>query len=90
MTRNHVIETWNTLPIQTALDNHLVPLIYGDVVFDEQIGGTILSTEELFIDLSKHLVPDVILLAGIEPGVWQNYPAKDIIISRITPATFQN
>ena len=88
ITRNHAVQSWNTLPIQSALYNHLVPLIHGDVVFDEQIGGTILSTEELFIALSKYLVPDQILLAGIEPGVWQNYPAQDIIISKITPATF--
>jgi isopentenyl phosphate kinase len=88
ITRNHAVQSWNTTPLQMALKNHLVPLIHGDVVFDEQLGGTILSTEELFIALSKHLVPDQILLAGIEPGVWQNYPEKDTIISKITPATF--
>lgn len=90
ITRNHAIHSWNTIPIQSALSNRLVPLIHGDVVFDEKIGGTILSTEELFIALSKYLVPDHILLAGIEPGVWQNYPTKDAIISKITPATFMS
>ena len=36
-----------------ALEAGLLPVIYGDVVFDRQPGGTILSTEDLF----THLVP---------------------------------
>lgn len=88
VTRNHAIQSWNTIPILSAMHNSLVPLIHGDVVFDEQIGGTILSTEELFMALVKYIVPDYILLAGIEPGVWQNYPAMESIIPLITPASF--
>lgn len=88
ITHNHTVQSWNITPLISALDHHLVPLIYGDVVFDEQIGGTILSTEELFTELSKYIIPDLILLAGIEPGVWQNYPATESIVPKITPSSF--
>ncbi len=88
ITQNHHITDWNTSPIEQALQARLVPLIHGDVVFDREIGGTILSTEELFIKLSANLPPDRILLAGIEPGVWKNYPAMDEILPLITPSSF--
>ena len=39
---------WDTYPLQSALSNGLLPVIHGDVVFDEVRGGTILSTEDLF------------------------------------------
>lgn len=84
ITNDHAVSDWDAFTIQTALENRLIPLIHGDVVFDLKIGGTILSTEDLFITLANHILPDRILLAGIEPGVWQNYPARDEIIPSIS------
>jgi isopentenyl phosphate kinase len=80
---------WNLTPIQLALQAGLVPVVHGDVVFDLQWGGTILSTEDLFTGLAKNLKPDRILLAGIEEGVWLDYPERSTLVSRITPQTFQ-
>jgi isopentenyl phosphate kinase len=60
-------------------------VIYGDVIFDRVRGGTILSTEDLFAHLAVHLRPARILLAGIEPGVWADYPACTRLIPEITP-----
>ena len=88
ITQNHTIKSWDTYQVEQALKNYLVPLVYGDVVFDRTLGGTILSTEELFAYLSKKLTPDRILLAGIEPGVWNDFGSRDFIISRITPSSF--
>jgi len=79
-----------TRPIQTALDHGLVPLVFGDVAFDDQIGGTIISTEDIFGFLALALRPQRILLAGHYPGVMDN---DRNVIPRITPAThkdFQN
>ena len=46
---------WDIFPIKSALSNGLLPVIHGDVVFDEVRGGTILSTEDLFIHLAAGL-----------------------------------
>jgi len=84
-TRNHQVIQWEMTGINTALKNGLLPLVYGDVVFDLQIGGTILSTEDLFEYLAAELKPERILLAGIEPGIWQDFPDRSEIFKRITP-----
>jgi isopentenyl phosphate kinase len=84
-TRNHVIQNWNTIAIRSALDHRIVPLLNGDVVLDEKIGGTIVSTEELFVSLAESILPDRILLAGVEPGVWRDFKKRDAILDRIDP-----
>jgi isopentenyl phosphate kinase len=63
----------------------VVPVVYGDVVFDSLRGGTILSTEEQFEFLSAEFEPERILLAGIEPGVWADFPQKTTILPSISP-----
>jgi isopentenyl phosphate kinase len=64
-------------------------VIFGDVVFDEVRGGTILSTEKLFNYLVKAFDPERILLAGLEDAVWEDFPARTRRIERITPASFE-
>ena len=63
----------------------MIPLVNGDTIFDDQRGGTILSTEDLFIYLARQLHPERILLAGLEEGVWADYPACTQLIGEITP-----
>jgi isopentenyl phosphate kinase len=58
--------------------------VYGDTVFDRARGGTILSTEDLFDHLAMQLHPTRILLAGLESGVWQDYPACTRLVPVIT------
>ena len=82
------VTNWETGPILDALKQSFVPLVYGDVIFDEILGGTIISTEEIFFHLLHILQPCKILLAGIEPGIWQDFPAQERIIHKITPQTF--
>lgn len=84
-TRDRQVIHWDVTPIKTSLDNGLLPVIYGDVVFDEVLGGTILSTEELFAHLALSLHPDRILLAGLEAGVWGDFPARSRLVPEITP-----
>lgn len=74
MTNDHQISDWETTSIQSALANGLLPIVYGDVSFDSKLGGTIVSTEEQFQYLAKELKPGRILLTGIEPGIWRDYP----------------
>jgi isopentenyl phosphate kinase len=79
---------WDLFPIQTALSNGLLPVIHGDVVFDKTMGGTILSTEDLFAYLAHHLHPHSILLSGLEAGVWADFPAHEHLLAEITPGSF--
>ncbi len=82
-TTNQTLKTWNPQPIQAALNAGLVPLVQGDVIFDDQLGGTILSTEEIFKFLALHLKPEKILIAGQDEGVWSDYPECSHLIPEI-------
>lgn len=84
------VSVWETTPIRMALASGIVPVIFGDVVFDEVRGGTILSTENLFAYLVKALHPERVLLAGIEEAVWEDYPTRTRPIERITPQSFED
>ena len=85
---NRKVANWDIHPLRQALAAGLLPVIYGDVVFDLGQGGTIFSTEDLFVYLAKILKPSTILLAGIEEGVWSDFPTCTQFIDRITPSTF--
>ncbi len=76
---------WDLYPLQMALGHRLLPVVHGDVVFDEARGGTILSTEDLFAHLARELRPNRILLAGLEEGVWEDFPARTKLVPQITP-----
>jgi isopentenyl phosphate kinase len=77
--------SWDLTPIRQALEAGLLPVVYGDVVFDRQRGGTILSTEDLFSYLAHQLTPKRLLLAGLEAGVWADFPICNQLIPEITP-----
>jgi isopentenyl phosphate kinase len=88
ISRDGQVAAWNLGPIHRALAAGLVPVVFGDVVFDEVRGGTILSTEDLFEYLARTLRPSRLLLAGIEPGVWADFPACTRLLERITAESF--
>lgn len=85
---NGQVSYWDMTPIRMALAAGIVPVIFGDTVFDEVRGGTILSTEDLFMHLTRALHPERILLAGLEAAVWEDFPARTRKIERITPESF--
>lgn len=86
---DHQITNWSTSNIVHALQAGLVPVIFGDVVFDRKIGGTIESTEELFSYLCTRLKPGRILIAGVEDGVWLDYPANTKLCTQISSANIE-
>ena len=77
-------------PIKKSLEAGLLPVVQGDVAFDRETGSTILSTEMIFRYLAPQLKPDVVLLAGIEPGVYSHYPPEGEVLARITSAEISN
>ena len=88
LAENGALRRWDVAPLQAALEAGLVPVTYGDVVFDTQRGGVIVSTEEIFAFLAPLLRPARVLIAGVEAGVWADYPARTRVVPEITPASF--
>ena len=82
------LQSWDLRPLEAALNAGLLPVVYGDVAFDADWGGTILSTEDLFETLAIRLEPQFVLLAGIEPGVWQDFPVCTQTFPEIHSDTF--
>jgi isopentenyl phosphate kinase len=78
-----VIETMALAPIRSALEHDLIPLVFGDVAMDDERGGTIVSTEDVFRYLAQPLKPKRILLVGRDAGVLTHWPAGEVI-SEIT------
>jgi len=77
------LEYLDTHPMHTALTRGLVPLVYGDVALDEVRGGTIVSTEDIFLYLAGELRPARILLLGEVDGVLDS---GGVVIPYITPS----
>jgi isopentenyl phosphate kinase len=88
ITNNGKITSWNLEPMKAALGKILIPVVQGDVVIDSSLGGTIVSTEEVFTHLASTLKPKRILLAGIEAGVWKDYPTCKQLIKTIDNKSF--
>lgn len=79
------ISKWDLFQLNISLQQGLLPVIHGDVAFDDKRGGTILSTEDIFVYLAAELHPSRILLAGLEDGVWEDFPARTKLIRELTP-----
>ncbi len=76
-------------PLRTALEHRLLPLVYGDVGFDDTREMTIISTEMIFAYLAPVLKPTRILLGGIVDGAFTADPLQNPsaqLIREITPA----
>jgi len=67
-------------PIERALEAGLLPVVAGDVAFDRVWGSTIVSTERVFTFLAPRLLPSRVLLAGIEHGVYADFPASKAVL----------
>jgi isopentenyl phosphate kinase len=82
--RDGVLEYLDTHPLHAALARGLVPLVYGDVALDNVRGGTIISTEDIFVFLTEELLPERILLLGQVAGV---LTPDGSVIPHITPSS---
>lgn len=74
--RDGAIVAIESRPILAALDRGLIPLVFGDVAFDETQGATIVSTEEVLAALVPVLHPGRLTLAGMVDGVFTADPAR--------------
>jgi len=89
VSNNRKVTSHNSLTIGKALEAHIIPVVHGDVAFDESLGGTILSTEDVFAFLAEQFPPTRILLAGIEAGVWEDFPARTRLVKEIQNSDYE-
>jgi len=85
-----IITHWDLTSLHSALRAGVIPVIYGDIVFDTVRGGTILSTEKLMSYLAQELLPKRILLAGLENGVWADFPTRIRKVEKLTPQMYES
>ena len=76
---NGNLTTLDTTSIKHSLESGIIPIVHGDICFDEIHGASIVSTESIFVYLSKSLTPTNVYIAGVEEGVHTIYPDGDII-----------
>ncbi len=78
------LHRWETASLAHALTHRLVPVIHGDVAFDEVQGSAIISTEQLLAHLAAlpALQPSRIVLVG-ESGVYTADPRRNPQAERI-------
>jgi isopentenyl phosphate kinase len=75
--RSGELISMETRPVAEALSHGLIPLVYGDVAFDEVWGCAIISTEQIFACLAHELRPSRIVLASIVEGVYDSDPLQN-------------
>lgn len=85
--RGGIIQFMALKPLEQALEHRLLPLIYGDVAFDEWQGGAILSTEQVFTFLAQNLNVSQIVILGEVDGV---YDLDHRLIPKITPENYDS
>ncbi|HNK64259.1 MAG TPA: isopentenyl phosphate kinase [Anaerolineales bacterium] len=89
VSENRKVIHHNIMAIRKSMNAHILPVVYGDVAFDEALGGTILSTEDVFKFLVEQFSPARILLAGIEAGVWEDFPARTRLVKQVQLSDYE-
>jgi len=84
------VEVWDPALILQTLASGLIPVVQGDVVFDRSLGGSILSTEAVFEYLALQLKPNRILLAGLLPGVFSDFPQNLSLVGTLHAKDAEN
>jgi isopentenyl phosphate kinase len=77
VTSDGKITDFFTNPIEAAIAAGLLPVVFGDCVFDTVKGCSIVSTEQIFSHLSGVLQPSRVLVVGLVDGVYTADPQKD-------------
>ncbi len=80
----------NFSSVENSLAADLIPLVFGDVVLDKAIGGTILSTDTLLAELAKYFLLQnkykiILINTGDYPGVRDR---NGKVISLITKSNY--
>lgn len=90
-TRDGELYALDTANVRTALEHNLIPLVHGDVAFDDTRGMAIASTDAIFGYLASMLKPSRIIYSTAVNGIFTADPIKHSdaqLIPEVTPATF--
>jgi isopentenyl phosphate kinase len=87
LTKNGKIVNWYLEPLKLLLKNKMIPVVYGDVVVDENQGCAIISTEVLLnylaLNLQKEYEIEKIIYLGCTDGAWdENQKTIPVITSK--------
>ncbi len=63
--------------LKSAIDKGFIPLVYGDVMIDSEMGVSIASTEEVLRFLSGHITPSKVILGTDVDGVFESDPKRN-------------
>lgn len=84
--KNGRIESMYLENLRLMLENGLVPVLHGDVVMDSEIGGCVLSGDQIVSYLAKALKASRLGLGSAEDGV---LGMDGKAVPEITPGTFE-
>ncbi len=66
------IISFNSMPIKNALDLNLIPMLYGDFVFDNKLNGSVVSGDQIMQFIAKRFKPDLSIYLSDVPGVYNS------------------
>jgi len=75
--KNGRLTEFSVKPLKNLLSLGIVPVTYGDVLFDEKRGCSILSGDQIIAFLAEELSADRIIIAADVAGVYEKDPKKD-------------
>lgn len=68
------IKEWNLNAMKDSLMHGFLPVTYGDVVIDKELGITVVSTEEALRFIAEDMKPEKIIIGGDTDGVYSADP----------------
>ncbi len=87
---NGEISDFFSEPIRTSINNGIIPVVFGDCIFDTVRGCTVVSTEQIFTRLSKDIPPSRVLIFELVGGVYTADPQRDKEAKLIPEITAEN
>lgn len=87
--RSRIIR-WDVGVFRRALENGVLPITYGDVVFDLAQGCSIASGEEIIRYLSTKLPVDRVILGSDVNGLFLQDPKQNPLAERVSQVTQRN
>ncbi len=90
---NGGIKQINIKPLLNALKLNFIPVLHGDIVFDEAIGFSIVSGDQIVAKLAPKVEADKVIFGCDVDGIFTSDPKKDPeakLISIIDSTNFKN
>ena len=77
-------------PLASSIKNGFIPVVFGDCVFDDVRGCTVISTEQILRHLCNYIRPDRVLCFEQVGGVYTSDPMLDTEAQFIPEITVEN